>query len=45
MYIVKERVYKMKKTETEKIIDKMYLSRLIYGRLLFPKTIKTKVKC
>jgi hypothetical protein len=35
----------MAKTETEKIIDKMYLSRLIYGRLLFPKTIKNKVKC
>ena len=45
MCIVKEKVCKMTKTEAEKQLDKMYLSRLIYGRLLFPKKIKTKVKC
>lgn len=45
MYIVKERACKMTKTEAEKQLDKMYLSRLLYGRILFPKKIKTKVKC
>ena len=35
----------MNKKETTNLLNKIYLPRLYYIRLLFIKKIKTKVKC